>query len=423
MDKNEPIIKDLNDYDDMEDIKIIPNDWKKTESIITVIGVGGGGNNAVTHMYHAGIKEVNFMICNTDKQVLEDSDVPNKLQLGEVLTKGLGAGCDPETGRKAALESLKKIKDFLEGSTEMVFITCGMGGGTGTGAAPVIAEAAKEKGLLVIGVITLPFRDEGPAARNRAIAGLAEMKKHVDSLLVVDNNKLYEIYGKDKFFEAFPKADEVLCTAVKGIADIIHSHGHINVDFADVKMVMKNSGIALIGIGEGEGEGRALKAVTQAFTSPLLNELDLSTARSALVNITTGDGDDSMKMEEFSQIMDYINDYTGNADNFKRGVVKDHNAGSKIMVTVIATGFEMTSLPQFVQIDSKDKIYLKPEEAEGMYQTGAPIQKTLHNENTTPNVHFKPNEKPALIVGEDDSIDNLEIEPAFKRRDRMIQYK
>ena len=404
-----------------EKIEIIPSNWQKNESIITVIGVGGGGNNAVERMFHDGITDVNYMVCNTDKQVLESSEVPNKLQLGAILTKGLGAGCDPETGRKAAVESLEQIKAFLADTTEMVFITCGMGGGTGTGASPVIAEAAKEKDLLVIGVVTLPFRDEGPAARNRAIGGLKEMQKHVDSLLVVDNNKLYDIYGSLKLNEAFSKADEVLSTAVRGITDVIHSHGFINMDFADVKMVMKNSGVALIGIGEGEGEGRAMTAVQQAFHSPLLNDLDLTTAGKALVNITYSEQNKGMKVEELGQIMEYINNYTGNNSNYKRGLVDDPKAGDKVHVTVIATGFEMTSLPQYVQVDDKDKIVINASETDDMYQTGVPLQKTLKGSNGAPKIHLKPGEKPALIIGEGESIENLEIEPAFKRRDRMIQ--
>ena len=416
------IIQDTNTESAPEKISLIPEGWSKNDSIITVIGVGGAGNNAVSRMVHEGIKDVNYMICNTDKQVLGNTEVPNRLQLGTVLTKGLGAGCDPEVGRKAALESLDDIKAFLAGTTEMVFITCGMGGGTGTGAAPVIAQAAKEKDLLVIGVVTLPFKDEGPDPRARAIAGVTEMKKHVDSLLVVDNNKLYDIYGDLNINEAFGKADEVLCTAVKGIADVIHSHGFINVDFADVKMVMKNSGVALIGIGEGQGEDRAIEAVQQAFHSPLLNDLDLSTAHQALVNITYSAASGSgLRVDEMGQIMSYINDFTGNNSNFKRGLVDDPKAGEKVHVTVIATGFEMTTLPVYIQVDSKDKIVLSQTDAEDMYQVGAPLQVTYQGQGAAPRYKFKAGEKPAMILGPDDVIDDVEIEPAMKRRDRLIQ--
>ena len=324
----------------------LPVDWEDNRSIIKVIGVGGGGCNAVNQMFRQGIKDVDFIICNTDTQALKTSPVQNKLQLGNVLTRGLGAGCDPEQGRKAALESMEKVKEMLAGPTEMVFITAGMGGGTGTGASPVIAQIAKEMGLLTVAVVTLPFRDEGTEFLKRAIVGIKEMEKHVDSLLIIDNQKLYKIFGDLSIFDAFPKADSVLNTAVKGIAEIITRPGFINVDFADVRMVMKNSGMALMGSGTANGENRAIRAVEEAFSSPLLNDFDLTSAKNVLVNITSSN-DYGLTMAELSQIMDYIREFTGgNAENFKRGVVCDPSIGESISITVVATGFDMHALPQ-----------------------------------------------------------------------------
>ena len=331
----------------------LPIDWEDNRSIIKVIGVGGGGCNAVNQMFRQGIKDVDFIICNTDTQALKTSPVQNKLQLGNVLTRGLGAGCDPEQGRKAALESMEKIKEMLAGPTEMVFITAGMGGGTGTGASPVIAQIAKEMGLLTVAVVTLPFRDEGTEFLKRAIVGIKEMEKHVDSLLIIDNQKLYKIFGDLSIFDAFPKADSVLNTAVKGIAEIITRPGFINVDFADVRMVMKNSGMALMGSGTANGENRAIRAVEEAFSSPLLNDFDLTSAKNVLVNITSSN-DYGLTMAELSQIMDYIREFTGgNAENFKRGVVCDPSIGEAISITVVATGFDMHALPQISPSGSK----------------------------------------------------------------------
>ena len=323
---------------------VIPVNWEVNRSIIKVMGVGGGGSNAVNHMFRTGIKDVSFIVCNTDAQALRHSPVPEKLQLGETITKGRGAGCDPGIARKAALESKDKIAQLLSDSTEMIFITAGMGGGTGTGAAPVIAEIAKSMGLLTVGVVTLPFRDEGLEILNRALDGIHEMQKHVDSLLVIDSEKLYKVFGDLPVSEAFPKADDVLSTAVKGIAEIVTLHGYINVDFNDVKMVMKESGMALMGSGSASGEDRARKAVEEAFTSPLLNDVDLSSAHNVLVNITSGK-EKGLRMNELAQIMRYIEEYTGVVSNFKRGVVTDPSLGDTINVTIVATGFNLSNLP------------------------------------------------------------------------------
>ena len=332
----------------------LPVNWEDNKSIIKVIGVGGGGCNAVNQMFRMGIKDVDFIVCNTDTQALSASPVPYKLQLGNVLTRGLGAGCNPEQGRKAALESIDKIRESLGEPTEMVFITAGMGGGTGTGAAPVIAQTARELGLLTVAVVTLPFRDEGNEFLKRAIMGINELEKHVDSILIIDNQKLYKIFGDLSIFDAFPRADSVLNIAVKGIAEIITRPGFINVDFADVRMVMNNSGMALMGSGSAKGENRAIKAVEEAFLSPLLNDFDLTSAKNVLVNITSSN-EYGLTMAELSQIMDYIREFTGgNAENFKRGVVCDPAIGEAISITVVATGFDMHALPQISS--SGDKI-------------------------------------------------------------------
>ncbi len=407
----------------MEDY--LPVDWEKRKSIIKVIGVGGGGGNAVTHMYRNGIKDVDFLICNTDTQVLKASAVPEKIQLGNVVTRGLGAGCDPEQGRKAAMESIESIKESLSGGTEMVFITAGMGGGTGTGAAPVIARVAREMDILAVAVVTLPFRDEGTEFLKRAVLGIKELEKNVDSILIIDNQKIYKIFGELPIFEAFPKTDEVLGTAVKGIAEIITRPGFINVDFADVKMVMKNSGMALMGVGTASGEERAMNAVKEAFASPLLNDYDLTSAKNILVNITSGDTH-GLTMSELSQIMDYINEFTGgNAANFKRGVVCDNEIGNAISVTIVATGFDMNSLPQIsssgdnivqrVVLGSDTKAEnLVPEDS----RTYIPVVKTGHTSKTSPS---QQRAKPTLILDKGEDITRLETQPAYIRKQLKIK--
>lgn len=311
---------------------------QEEHSIIKVIGVGGGGSNAVNHMFRLGIKGVDFIICNTDRQALEKSPVPNKIQLGQQSTKGLGAGSIPEVGREAALESVEDIKSFLTANTQMVFITCGLGGGTGTGAAPVIASIARELGVLTVGIVTIPFAFEGKKRRAQAEAGLEEMKKYVDTLLVIGNDKLREIYGNLKMSEAFAHADNVLSGAAKSIAEIISLHMHINVDFNDVKTVMKDSGVAIMGSAMASGERRAIKAVESALSSPLLNDSDISGARHVLLNIMSG-GDD-IDMDEFGEITDYIQDAAGGTAELITGYGSDASLGDNVSVTIIATGFK-----------------------------------------------------------------------------------
>jgi cell division protein FtsZ len=315
-------------------------------SIIKVLGIGGGGNNAVNHMFERGIRDVNFIVCNTDHQALASSPVPVKVQIGEALTEGMGAGSQPEKGRKAALENLDNVMEALGGNTRMVFITTGMGGGTGTGAIPVIAKACKEAGLLTIAVVTIPFKSEGKVRIRYAIDGITELKDHVDSLLVINNEKLREIYGNQGVSTAFAKADDVVTTAVKGIAEIITVAGYINVDFADVETVMKNSGVAIMGMGTSSGDNRAIRAIENALASPLLNSNDITGAKSILINISSGKGDHELTMDELGEITDYMYEVASDDALIIRGLSQDDTLGENISVIVIATGFEANSIFQ-----------------------------------------------------------------------------
>ncbi|MEI6854050.1 MAG: cell division protein FtsZ [Bacteroidota bacterium] len=310
-------------------------------SIIKVIGVGGGGSNAVNFMYDQGIKGVDFIITNTDKQALETSPIVNKIQLGTAITDGWGAGSIPETGRKAALETIEEIKEMLKDNTKMVFITAGMGGGTGTGAAPVIAQIAKEMGILTVGIVTLPFSFEGRKRQLQAEQGLEELRKYVDTLLVICNDKLRELHGDLKLSEAFHRADNILTIAAKGIAEIITVTGYINVDFNDVNTVMRNSGAAIMGTGVAEGENRAMKAVEMALSSPLLNDNDIVGAQNILLYISSGK--EEISMDEVSEITEYIQNSAGSTAEIIWGNGNDESLGDKISVTLIATGFK-TSL-------------------------------------------------------------------------------
>ena len=399
--------------------QFIPKDWAHRGNLITVIGVGGGGSNAVTHMYKQGIEDVDFVICNTDIQALEMSPVPCKLQIGQVATRGLGAGTDYLVGRKAAQESMDEIRAVFGKDTQMVFVTCGMGGGTGTGAAPVVAEAAKEKGLLTVGVVTIPFRDEGNEALYRAKEGINELNKHVDCTLIIDNEKLYMMYGSLNVFSAFPKADEVLSTAVKSIAEIITCGGYINMDFADVRKVMQNSGVAIMGIGQASGPDRAKTAIEEAFHSPLLGEFDLGTVKNALVNITSSSGEDAVTMEELSQIMDYTKKYTGSVINFKRGIVKDDSIGDKISITIVATGLKMSELPigNIDPVDLGEKIEVSVvEESFASRRRGTPIVPDRELVLSRPLGEGRP----ALLTEDPQELARLESEAAYIRREREL---
>ncbi|MBQ0024133.1 MAG: cell division protein FtsZ [Bacteroidales bacterium] len=403
----------------MEKDSFIPKNWAKRGNLITVIGVGGGGSNAVSYMFSQGIKDVDFIVCNTDCQALESSPVPKKLQLGVLTTKGLGAGTDYLVGRKAAQESIEDIEKIFNPDTEMAFVTCGMGGGTGTGAAPVVAKVAKEKGLLTVGVVTIPFRDEGIEALYRATEGIKELSKFVDSLLVIDNQKLYSLYSDLDAFSAFPKADDVLATAVKSIAEIITSRGFINVDFADVKKIMQNSGMAIMGIGSASGEDRATKAVEAAFNSPLLNDLNLSNVKNALVNITSSsEPGKAAKMSEVSTIMDYVKTYTGEMANFKRGIVKNDALGDSVSVTIVATGFNLTELPVIDQesVSRGNRIEIRSSDTFKNRRRGLPLQSNGELTLTKARVPGIP----VMLTADPETLSTLEKEPAYVRRDRML---
>lgn len=311
--------------------------FSENNSIIKVLGVGGGGCNAVNYMYEQGIPGVNFGVCNTDKQDLLKSPVATKIQLGTNLLEGLGAGADPEEGRRAALEAEEEIRMYLSNNTKMVFVTAGMGGGTGTGGAPIVAKIAKELGILTVGIVTIPFSNEGKPKRDKAERGIQNMKENVDALIVVANNKLYDIFPDLDIDEAFSKADDILTTAAKGITEIITKPGKINVDFNDVRRVMSNSGVAIIGIGKGSGENRAMQAINEAMNSPLLEDADIYGAKGVVLYITYGNG---VKMRELDMITDTIQEHTQTDCEIIWGVCKDESLGDDIGITLVATGFQ-----------------------------------------------------------------------------------
>ncbi|WP_421944607.1 cell division protein FtsZ [Pedobacter sp.] len=334
---------------------------KDKSSIIKVIGVGGGGGNAVNHMYLSGITGVDFIICNTDAQALESSPIPNKVQLGASLTEGMGAGSIPEVGKNSAIENIDDIKAMLGSTTKMLFITAGMGGGTGTGASPIIAKAAKELDILTVAIITTPFSFEGKRRRSQADEGLEELKKYVDSYLVISNDRLREIFGNLTLGSAFGQADDILTTAAKGIAEIITVPGYINVDFKDVRTVMKDSGVAIMGSHASDGEDRALQAVEGALASPLLKDNEIEGARYILLNISSGLRE--VTMDEVSIITDYIQEKAGLSADLIWGNCTDETLDDKLSVTIIATGFQ-TSDERVHEEKNKKKIsLLTPEEA------------------------------------------------------------
>ena len=313
---------------------------KQKSSIIKVIGVGGGGSNAVNFMFSQNIEGVDFIICNTDSKALEQSRVPNKIQLGPHLTQGLGAGANPEVGKAATEESLDEIKRILEVNTKMAFITAGMGGGTGTGGAPIISKICKELGILTVGIVTTPFGFEGPRRMIQAEEGIKQLKPYVDTLLIISNDKLRIQYGNLKMKEAFTKADNVLATAAKCITDIINSRGHIIVDFADVCTVMKNGGVAILGKAEIEGEDRAQRAIEEALNSPLLNDSDIRGAKWILININSAEGDDECTMDELEIINNFLRMQAGEHTDVIVGTGYDNTLGAKISITLVATGFD-----------------------------------------------------------------------------------
>tara|TARA_B100000902_G_C27315907_1_gene921266 strand:- start:260 stop:1876 length:1617 start_codon:yes stop_codon:yes gene_type:complete len=323
---------------------------KNQSSQIKVMGIGGGGSNAVNYMFVNGITGVDFVVCNTDSQALEASPVPIKIQLGATLTEGLGAGSNPDTGKKAAEESQDKIIELLDANTKMLFLTAGMGGGTGTGAAPVIAEIAREKGILTVGVVTNPFTTEGGFRRQYAEEGVKELKKFVDTLLIINNDKLIEVYGDLTFTEAFGKANEILNTATKGIAEVISQHLLVNIDLNDARKVLENSGTAVMGQAQSEGENRAVDAVMGALDSPLLNDNEIYGAKQVLLKIVTGDGEGEIRMSELAKIKNKIQEAAGTNVNIIEGIGIDPNLGNYVSVTIIATGFEQKKAPKEQQV-------------------------------------------------------------------------
>ena len=366
---------------------------EKTPTIIKVIGVGGGGGNAVEYMYEKGICDVDFVICNTDYQALRNSPIPCKIQLGKELTAGHGAGNNPAMGEKSAQESLADIEAILKKDTRMAFITAAMGGGTGTGAAPVIAKLSKDMGILTVGIVSVPARFEGPKRLDQARDGLRRLKDHVDCLIVIDNEKIKSIYGSQTISQAYAKANDVLNIAAKGIAEIITLPGYINVDFADVRTVMTDSGVAIMGAAQASGEDRAIRAITEALESPLLNNNDILGAKDILLNITSGT--DEITMDEMSQITSHIIRKVGNNAAVIWGVGTDPDLGDAISVTIIATGFPTGDIELFGEENTCAGYAKQPE--------------CLKEEEVRV--------KPGLT---EEQVRELETVPAFERRDLRV---
>ena len=361
---------------------------KNQSNVIKVIGIGGGGSNAINHMFSKGIKGVDYVVCNTDAQALENSLVPNKVQLGVNLTEGMGAGADPNVGEKAAIENLTELRKMLEKNTKMVFITAGMGGGTGTGAAPIISKLAMEMDILTVGIVTMPFIFEGKVRQNQANKGLEKLKKNCDSLIVVNNNKLRDIYGNLGVKEGFSKADEVLATAAKGIAEVITHHYTQNIDLKDAKTVLSKSGSAIMGSAGSSGDNRAIKAVSNALDSPLLNDNRIKGAQNVLLLILSGSSE--VTIDEIGVINDYIQEKAGNNVNIIMGIGEDPETIEEISVTVIATGFDIKLQDEIIHIDPKKKIHYLENEGEVIEKFDKNKNKTtLQFENASDSIDFK----------------------------------
>lgn len=370
---------------------------KETTSIIKVIGVGGGGSNAVNHMFNQGIVGVDFIVCNTDRQALDISPVPLKIQLGASLTDGCGAGSIPEIGKNSAIENIEEIRALLSNGTKMVFVTAGMGGGTGTGAAPVVAQIAKDMGILTVGIVTVPFGFEGRKRRQQAEEGLDEMRQNVDTLLVINNERLREISGNLSIGNAFSQADDVLTMAAKGIAEVISVTGNINVDFNDVNTVMKNSGVAIMGSATAEGDNRAIEAVQHALSSPLLNDNDISGAKYVLLNITYGEKE--VLMDEITAITDFIQDEAGSTADVIWGHGYDATLGDKLSVTIIATGFNSAPITGFEK---------------------APARVVRPLEDEPKNEIVRPLESPTQVNTWTPITEQIKAEPFLKKEDEVV---
>ena len=380
---------------------------KEQSSIIKVIGVGGGGSNAVNHMYRQGIKGVDFVVCNTDHQALDTSPVPTKIPLGQSLTEGRGAGSIPDVGKNAAIENLEDVNEILAKNTKMIFVTAGMGGGTGTGAAPVIAQAAKDMGILTVGIITVPFTFEGRKRRTQAEEGIEKMRESVDTLLVINNDKLREMFGNLTLVNAFENADDVLAIAAKGIAEVISVTGQINVDFNDVNTVMKDSGVAIMGSAEAEGENRAIKCVENALNSPLLNDNNIDGAKYVLLNITYGT--QAVLMDEISDITDYIQEEAGSTADVIWGHGYDESLGDKLCVTIIATGFNTTPHTGLsMKAPKKNIMNLEDDSPEIITneseQLTEPVTNTVESSEETPELNPSESAMKRYVLEEGDEI-------------------
>ena len=355
---------------------------KNQSNVIKVIGVGGGGSNAINHMFKQGIKGVDFIVCNTDSQALENSAVPNKIQLGVNLTEGLGAGANPDVGQQSAIESIADIEKMLDSNTKMVFITAGMGGGTGTGAAPVIAQLAKERDILTVGIVTLPFLFEGKVRHEQALLGINKLRKQVDSLIIINNNKLREVYGNLGFKAGFSKADEVLATASRGIAEVITHHYTQNIDLKDAKTVLSNSGTAIMGSAVASGENRAKEGIMAALDSPLLNDNKITGAKNVLLLIVSGS--DEITIDEIGEINDFIQTEAGHNANIIMGVGEDESLGEAISVTIIATGFDVEQQNEIVNTEPKKIIHTLEDEQKSVHDLTKTMVPAFNWEKETP---------------------------------------
>ena len=404
-------------------------DKETTNTIIKVIGVGGGGGNAVNHMYREGIHDVSFVLCNTDNQALNDSPVPVLLQLG---TEGLGAGNKPAKARQAAEESLDSIKQMLSDGTKMTFITAGMGGGTGTGAAPVIARVSKELGILTVGIVTIPFRFEGKRKIDQALDGVEEMAKHVDALLVINNERLREIYPELTVLDAFGKADDTLSVAAKSIAEIITNHGLINLDFNDVKTVLKDGGVAIMSTGYGEGEGRVKQAIEDALNSPLLNDNDVFNAKKILLSInfckdstTSDNGNNGLMMEEMNEVNDFMERF-GSDFEIKWGIGLDPDLGKKVKVTILATGFGIENVDGMnIHIRKQTQDDLDRQAREQEHADDLAIRRGKYYPEDKNQLLTK--RRPQVFIFRPEDLDNEEVilavenTPTYKRTQQMVK--
>ena len=378
---------------------------KTKSNTIKVIGVGGGGSNAVNHMYTQQIKGVDFVICNTDAQALENSPIPNKIQLGASLTSGLGAGANPEIGAQAAKESMQEIQQMLNTQTKMVFITAGMGGGTGTGAAPIIAKIAKDMDILTVGIVTMPFQFEGRMRSKQAQLGIDQLRQNVDSLIVINNNKLREVYGNLGFKAGFSKADEVLSTAARGIAEVITHHYKQNIDLHDAKTVLSNSGTAIMGSAREEGTNRAKNAIVKALDSPLLNDNKITGAKNVLLLIVSGTSE--VTLDEIGEINDYIQDEAGYDANIIMGIGEDEELGEAISVTIVATGFAADQQNSITNSDEKKVIHTLEDEQKATYNFSE--EKVVKTPSLNEELPKQNNEKIIHVLSDEDDVPKMDL--------------